>query len=156
MDDRWRQRFTMLRSALAGGAATLVDMALLALLVGAFGVPARIANAPALLAGASVQFFGNRHFAFRAGSAPVARQLLWFTVTEVVALALNAIGFDLAMRALAPREHEAVVALVVRAGVSFVVFSAWSYPIWRRVFTVPITPSAEGAALGASPSRRGA
>src|SRR5262245_14398566 len=53
---------TLVRSAVTGGAATLVDLAFIAVAVGLFGIPARTANVPALLAGAAVQFFGNRHY----------------------------------------------------------------------------------------------
>ncbi|AKU97057.1 hypothetical protein AKJ09_03721 [Labilithrix luteola] len=41
-----------LRATLAGGAATLADLLVLAVLVSGFGLSARIANVPALLAGA--------------------------------------------------------------------------------------------------------
>lgn len=122
---------TMIRSALAGAAATAVDLSLLAMLVGVVGTSARLANVPALLAGAVVQFFGNRHFAFRAESGALGRQLPLFILTEAVALGLNGVLYDFVARAVS---LDAMLAVMVRLGVSFVVFSAWSHPVWKRIF----------------------
>lgn len=131
---------TFLRSALAGGAATLADLATLGLLVGFAGLTPRAANVPALLAGALVQFVGNRHFAFRAASGSLRRQLALFAVTEAVALALNAALYH-AAAALAPPGVLGAVAL--RAVTTNLVFVFWSYPVWRRVFR-PAEPAAAG------------
>src|SRR6185503_4659886 len=118
---------------LTGGAATLADMACLALLVGAMHVSPRAASLPALLVGAVVQFAGNRHFAFRAASGSLRRQAALFALTEIVALALNAALYDVAARALPLGTASAVL---VRAVTTNLVFLLWSYPVWRRVFEV--------------------
>ena len=127
----WR----MLRSALAGGAATLADMGVLAVLVGVVGVSARVANVPALLVGALVQFFGNRHFAFEAKSGSLSRQAGLFALAEVVTLLLNGVGYDLVARAV---PLGTASALATRAAISFAVFGLWSYPVWRRIFQTPV------------------
>ena len=63
----------LLRSFLAGAAATVVDLAVLAFLVSVLGFDPRHANVPALVAGGIVNFLGNRHFAFRAADAPLGK-----------------------------------------------------------------------------------
>jgi len=123
------------RALLAGGAATLADIAVLALLVSAFGLAPRMASIPALLVGGVVNFLGNRHFAFRASRGSLARQAVLYTVVELAALAANGILFDVVMRALPPGLAWAYVP--VRLVTSHVVFLAWSYPLWRLVFRVP-------------------
>ena len=124
-----------MRALLAGGAATLADIAVLALLVSAFGLAPRMASIPALLVGGVVNFLGNRHFAFRASRGSLARQAVLYTVVELAALAANGILFDVVMRALPPGLAWAYVP--VRLVTSHVVFLAWSYPLWRLVFRVP-------------------
>jgi putative flippase GtrA len=120
-----------LRSALTGGAATLADVAVIGIAVGLFQVAPRAANVPALLVGAAIQFFGNRHYAFRASSGGLARHAILFAVVEVVALALNALLYD----AVASRlPLDAGGAMVARALTTNLVFVLWSYPAWRRVF----------------------
>jgi putative flippase GtrA len=140
------QRFaTTLRSLLAGGAATLTDLATLAFLVSALGVAPRLASWPALLAGAVVNFVGNRSFAFRA-RGQLGRHVTLFTLVELASLALNAWLFDTAMRAHPwSGAHYALVRLVV----CNVVFICFSYPLWTRVFrqapqTQATRPSASG------------
>jgi len=122
---------TFLRSLLTGGAATLVDVALLFILTSTFAFSPRAANVPALLAGALVQFFGNRHFAFRAGAGRVGRQAFLFALTEIVSLALNAIAYDAVARAIPLSPPAAALA---RAMTTNLVFLLWSYPVWRCVF----------------------
>ncbi|MBI4955345.1 MAG: GtrA family protein [Myxococcales bacterium] len=131
------------RSALAGAAATLTDLGVLAVLVGLFGVGARVANVPALLAGAVVQFVGNRHFAFRARHGSLRRQLFWFCLVELVTLGLNGLVYDFGAARL-PLGAGGAVAL--RAVVSATVFLGWSYPMWKRVFRTP-APGPTGAGL---------
>jgi putative flippase GtrA len=121
----------ILRSFVAGAGATLVDLAVLAILVSGLGFAPRVANVPALVAGGIVNFIGNRHFAFRAGDGPLAKQALGYGAVEVVALVLNGLLFELVMRALPG--HPGWYA-VVRLVTSHVVFLAWSYPLWRLVF----------------------
>lgn len=124
---------TLVRSALTGGAATIVDLALIALAVGLFGIPARLANVPALLAGAAVQFLGNRHYAFRATGGSLRRQAALFAATELVAIGLNAALYHVAIGWVAAGTLSAVA---VRAVTTNLVFLLWSYPAWCRVFRV--------------------
>jgi putative flippase GtrA len=121
---------TFLRSALTGGAATLVDIGVIAFAVGVLGASPQAANVPALLAGALVQFFGNRHFAFRAQGS-IARQATLFAGAEAVALALNAALYHAVAVAVPLGAAGAVVARAVTTNLVFVI---WSYPVWRRVF----------------------
>src|SRR5687767_13998628 len=146
--DRAARIWTMARSIVAGGAATGADLAVLALAVGGLGLAPRDANLPALLVGAAVQFFGNRHYAFRAAGGSLKRQASWFALAEVVTLAMNAVLYDLVARAVVLGVSGA---LVLRAGISFGVFALWSYPVWRWIFR-----NAEAPELDADPSRRAA
>jgi putative flippase GtrA len=123
--------FQLVRAGIAGGAATLVDLGVLALLVSGFGLSARLASVPALLAGGVANFIGNRHFAFRAREGSLVRQAVLYTVIEVVALALNGALYELVLRthpAFAPAY------VWVRLCTSHLVFLCWSYPLWNRVF----------------------
>ena len=138
----WRTRLV---SAAVGLVATAVDLLALAVLVGLLGVPARAANVPALLGGVLVQFFGNRHVAFRAADRPVGRQAAWFALSEIVTLALNALLYDAVARVV---PLGAAGAVVLRLACSGCVFLGWSYPVWRRIFA----PAAPG--LAAPPSTR--
>jgi putative flippase GtrA len=124
--------FELLRSLLAGGAATLSDLAVLTFLVTALHWSPRDANVPALLVGGVVNFFGNRHFAFRATGA-LHRHVIGYTLVEIVALALNGILYDAFLRAVPGSAH---LYWLVRLATSNVVFLCWSYPLWRRVFRV--------------------
>jgi putative flippase GtrA len=123
----------LLRAGIAGAAATLIDLAVLAVLVTGFHVGARVASLPALLAGGVANFVGNRHFAFRARQGSLARQVVLYTLVEVVALALNGVLYDTALRTWPGVVHEY---WLVRLATSHLVFLLWSYPLWRRVFAV--------------------
>ncbi|HHH10555.1 MAG TPA: GtrA family protein [Sorangium sp.] len=125
---------TFVRSALTGGAATSADVLTLALCISAFGVDPRVANVPSLLVGATVQFVGNRHFAFRAKQGSLKRQLGGFFLAETVALVLNGALYDLAAAHISLTGSSAVA---LRLIVSATVFLLWSYPLWRRVFRTP-------------------
>lgn len=120
-----------LRALLAGGGATLADLATLTLLVSVAHLDPRLANVPALVAGGLVQFAANRSFVFRAESGPLARQAALFVLVEAVALGLNGVLYDLAMRLVPPAPGAYVL---VRLVTSHVVFLLWSYPLWRFVF----------------------
>lgn len=127
----------LLRAGIAGAAATLIDLAVLAVLVTGFHVGARVASLPALLAGGVANFVGNRQ-----GS--LARQVVLYTLVEVIALALNGVLYDTALRTWPGVVHEY---WLVRLATSHLVFLLWSYPLWRRVFAVK---AAERAATSAS------
>lgn len=122
---------TFARSLLAGGAATLVDLSVLGVAVGLLGMDPRVASVPALLAGAIAQFFGNRVFAFRAASGSLPRQAAGFAATEAIALVLNALLYHVVASAFV---LGAATAVLARAATTNVVYLAWSYPAFRRVF----------------------
>lgn len=148
MTPRWTTRLaTFLRSALTGGAATLVDLGVLAAAVGILHLTPAAANAPALLAGATVQFFGNRHFAFRGARGALGRQAALFAASEAVTLALNFVVYHLVATYLRLGPGGAVAA---RAITTNAVFLLWSYPVWRRIFA-PEHVTSGGAPAGAVP-----
>lgn len=120
----------LLRSALAGGAATATDLLVLFTFIQA-GCSPRVASVPALIAGGVVNFYGNRTFAFRATAGAIERQAMLFTLSELVTLALNGVLYDLAVRTLSPSTG---AAMVIRLVAQNLVFLAWSFPIWRLVF----------------------
>jgi putative flippase GtrA len=119
----------LLRALLAGGAATLVDLAVLTMLVELFAQVPRAANVPALVAGGIVQFVANRRFVFGARGEPIVRQVIAFVVVESLALLFNGFLYDHAMRAFSPH-----LFVLVRLVTSNVVFLFWSYPMWHFVF----------------------
>ena len=127
----WRTRLVVLaKSMLAGGAATAVDLGALFVMVSLFGVPPRVASIPALVLAGTVNFLGNRHFAFRSASGAGARQAKLFVLVHLVTLTLNALLFDLAIRGLGGH----VPYWALRLAVSNAVYLSWSFPMFRRVF----------------------
>ncbi len=143
MSSRAARLATFVRSALTGGAATLVDLGVIAFAVGVLHLAPAVANAPALLAGAVVQFFGNRHFAFRGASGSLARQVALFLVTEAVTLLLNGVLYHLAVTHLSPGTAGAVL---LRAVTTNLIFVLWSYPVWKRIFNHTGTHGGDGEA----------
>jgi putative flippase GtrA len=125
---------TFARSALTGGAATLADLTVIAFATSVLHASPKAANVPALLVGAVVQFFGNKHFAFRARGGNLRRQAALFVATEAVALVLNAALYH-AVASLFPLVP--ATAVLARAITTNLVFLLWSYPVWKRVFAVP-------------------
>ena len=130
---------TFARSLVTGSAATLADLAVLAFFVGVLSASAKAANVPALFAGAAVQFFGNRHFVFRASSGPLRRQALLFLGSEAVAMALNAALYHGVATYIPLTKVGAVVARMITTHLVFVLFS---YPVSRRIFHLPGPPTA--------------
>ena len=128
--------FELARSLMAGGAATLADLAVLTFCVAALHLTPQAANVPALVAGGIVNFFGNRHFAFRAHEGSIERHVVGYALVEIVALALNGFLYDLVLRAAPGSAH---VYWLVRLATSHIVFLFWSYPLWRKVFRVEAT-----------------
>lgn len=134
----WKRRISkVLRAALAGGAATAADVATLTVLVSALHVDPHYANLPALLVGGILGFFGNRHFVFRAGTGDPKRQFAGYVIVEGIGLFLSGLLFDLALRYV-PHSRDFYVPLRLVSG--NVVFLAWSFPLWNRVFRVPQAP----------------
>jgi putative flippase GtrA len=120
----------LLRSMLVGGLATIVDLGALFVMVTLFGISPRIASVPALLLAASVQFMGQRHFAFRAGGGDARRQAMRFACVHAVTLLLNAVVFDVVFRLAGAHAPYWALRLVVGNAV----YLTWSFPMLRRVF----------------------
>lgn len=141
----WGRLAQLLRAGVAGAAATAADLTTLALLVSALHVDPRAASLPALAVGGVVNFVGNRDFAFRARAGRLARQATGYAAVELVALALNGLLYDAALRALPGAAH---VYWLVRLATSHAVFLGWSYPLWRKVFAVRAAPAVVSDAHG--------
>ena len=124
------------RALIVGSGATLVDVSVLTTSIHLVGLAPTVARVPALLAGASFQFFGNRSFTFRAQRGKMSRQARLFVVAELVALFLNWNIF----RLLSPRITFIPQELVSFLG-TFVVFIAFAYPVRKLViFRLPDPP----------------
>jgi putative flippase GtrA len=123
------QRLTqLLRGAGIGVLATIVDLAVLLLLVEGAGISPLVANIPALLVGAAVQFVGCRHVVFRSREAKLGQQIVGFAVTEAATLALNGLAFHVLLT-LTPVPYP-----FARPIGTFLVFVLFSFPMWRLVF----------------------
>jgi putative flippase GtrA len=121
----------LLRSAGAGAAATLVDLAFLTGLVSLAGVSPRAASVPALVLGNVVTFFGQKYFAFHAEGAHAASQALSFVLVEGGGFVLNLALFELILRSIpAAMSHYALARLLTTNSVWLV----YSFPLWHLVF----------------------
>jgi len=118
----------LVRGAGVGVVATIVDLLALVILVEGLGLEPVVANVPALLAGAAVQFVGCRHLVFRASDGALGRQILGFAITEALTLALNGFVFH-ALTTLSPLPYP-----LARVAGTFLVFIGFSFPVWRLVF----------------------
>jgi putative flippase GtrA len=121
----------LLRSAVAGGLATLVDLGVLTGLVALFGLTPRAASVPALIAGGIVAFVTQKRYAFRAPGGRVLRQAMQFGVVQVGSAILTGLLFDLVLR-FVPRLTSSYV--VVRLVTSNLVWLGFSFPLWHFVF----------------------
>jgi putative flippase GtrA len=121
----------LLRSAAAGAAATLVDLAFLAGLVSLAGLSPSAASVPALVLGNVVTFFGQKYFAFQAERAHAAGQALGFVLVEGGGFLLNLVLFELVLRSLpAASSHYAFTRLLTTNAV----WLLYSFPLWHLVF----------------------
>jgi putative flippase GtrA len=121
------------RTLVVGSWATAADFAVLAFSVRVLGVDPALARAPALLAGALVQFFGCRAYAFRAQAGRISRQAMLFALHEAIGMPLNLFAFSLLLSGLSFMPPEIVSLLA-----NFVVFLCYSYPVRRFiVFSLP-------------------
>jgi putative flippase GtrA len=121
------------RALVVGSGATIVDFSVLATSIHVVGLTPTVARIPALIAGASFQFFGNRTFTFRAQRGKMSRQAKLFIVAELVALFLNWNVF----RLLARRVTIVPPELVSFLG-TFIVFVGFAYPVRKLVvFKLP-------------------
>jgi putative flippase GtrA len=125
--------FRFARTLIVGSWATVADFAVLALCVRMLALDPALARAPALLAGALVQFFGCRSYAFRAQAGSVSRQAKLFVLHELVGMPLNLLMFGLLLAPMGFMPAEIVSLLA-----NFVVFLFYSYPVRRFiVFSIP-------------------
>ncbi len=116
-----------------GSGSTLVDFLILTTCIRLIGIAPTTARLPALMAGASVQFFGNRTFTFRAQRGSLSRQAKLFLAAELVTLGLNWSLYQILVR----RVHVLAPELVSFVG-TFVVFITFAYPMRRLViFRLP-------------------
>ena len=121
------------RALVVGSGATLVDFSIFTTCVRAIDLAPTQARLPALLAGACVQFVGNRGFTFRARAGRLSRQLKLFVAAEAVTLALNWAAFQLLIRHVRGVAPE----LVSFLGTALV-FLTFAYPMRRLViFKLP-------------------
>ena len=121
------------RALIVGSGATIVDFSLFSACIRVLGMTPTVARLPALCAGASVQFFGNRSFTFRAQAGSLSRQARLFVAAELFTLFLNYGVFSW----LVPRVHGIAPELVSFAG-TFLVFVTFAYPMRRLViFKLP-------------------
>jgi putative flippase GtrA len=121
----------LLRSAGAGAAATLVDLAFLTALVALAGMAPRAASVPALVLGNVVTFFGQKYFAFQAQRAHAPGQVASFVLVEGGGFVLNVLLFELVLRLLpAATLHYALTRLLT----TNTVWLLYSFPLWHLVF----------------------
>ncbi len=116
------------RTAIVGGAASLIDFMVLIALVRGADISPQAANVPSLIVGTSVQFFGNRHYVFQAAHGHIGKQLTGFVLAEIVALSLNA-AIYYGLVTWTPINYAAARPLG-----TFLVFTLFSYPLWSLVF----------------------
>jgi len=121
------------RALIVGSGATLTDFSIFMTCVRAIDIAPATARVPALLAGACVQFLGNRTFTFRARAGSLSRQALLFLTFEALGFALNWTTFRVLLDRITFLPPELVTLLA-----SFLVFVGFSYPIRRRIiFKLP-------------------
>lgn len=121
------------RALVVGSGATLVDFSVLSMCIRVVGVVPTTARLPALMAGATVQFFGNRTYTFRAQRGSLSKQAKLFLVAELAALAMNWSLFQLLVVRLGFLPPELVSFLG-----TFLVFIGFAYPMRKLViFRLP-------------------
>jgi putative flippase GtrA len=117
----------MLAAGLGGVAATVADIALLALLVQVVRCPIPLAAFIASAVGAVVCFVANKHVAFRDGSPVTVSQVVRFGLVAVATACLMAVM----MKVVAVDLH--VPYLLAKVVCAAGVFVAWTYPAQRRL-----------------------
>ena len=138
--ERWSDRaWRFVRALVVGSGATIVDFSLLTTCIRVLGMAPTTARLPALCAGASVQFFGNRSYTFRAQAGSISRQARIFVFVELATLLMNYFLF----RWLVPRVHFLPPELTSFCG-TFIVFITFAYPMRKLViFKLPDASRAE-------------
>jgi putative flippase GtrA len=121
----------LFRSALAGGLATIADLAVLTGLVSLAGWTARAASAPALISGGLVAFVTQKRFAFQTKGGSIVRQAAQFALVQLGSALLTGVFYDVVLR-LAPSLTSVYV--VVRLITSNLVWLGFSFPLFHFVF----------------------
>jgi putative flippase GtrA len=132
--ETWTTRaYRFARALVVGSGATLVDFSVFTTCMRAIDIAPAHARLPALVAGACVQFIGNRGYTFRAQAGRLSRQLKLFVAAEAITLGLNWSVFQLLIRRIQALPPE----LVGFLGTGLV-FVAFAYPVRRLViFRLP-------------------
>jgi len=121
------------RACVVGSGASLVDFSILTACIRVLDIAPTSARLPALVAGASVQFFGNRTFTFRAQRGSITRQAKLFVAFELATLLLNFGVYRLTQPRLTALPPEMVSLLG-----TFLVFIFFAYPMRKLViFKLP-------------------
>lgn len=123
-----KPRGSLARSFLVGIVATLADLLVLHLLVRLGGLAATLANVPSLLVGMTLQFLGNKYWAFADGSRRLLRQSMLFVFVEAGTFILNAAAFHVLVAGFD------VPYLAARPAGTLLVYLLFSYPLWARIF----------------------
>ena len=128
------------RSLQVGALATLVDIAVLLICVRVLKLPTPVGAAAGVAIGATLAFFLNRSFAFRAQGTPVTGQAVKFIISTLIAMSIHAplVGI------LADRLDVPVVVAKLVADV--LVFSigqllALRFLVFRKASRRPVEPS---------------
>ena len=116
----------MLAAGVSGGAATVMDVSTLVLLV-QHGTPVALAAFVACAAGAVVCFTLNKYIAFRDRSRITWQQLGRFGLVAVTTAVLMALSMELFAVKLG------VPYLLAKVICAVLVFVAWGYPAQRRL-----------------------
>src|SRR5262249_37303510 len=124
--DHVNRRFV--RSCVVGAGATLADLGALWVMVHGLDFLPTVANVPALLIGVLAQFLGCKLWAFEDRSPAIARQGGQFALVEAGAPVLNALVFHFLVTLTQ------VTYPIARLVGSSLVYVAYSYPLWRRIF----------------------
>jgi putative flippase GtrA len=127
----------LLRSAAVGLLATAADLVALSVLVAGLGVSPRLASVPALVIGISVQFVGNKWFAFGDRSPRWAEQGLLFLAVEALGMATNLLLYDIAVT------HTPLPYLAARIASTSIVYFGVCLPLWSRIFRASGEPGTE-------------
>lgn len=139
---------TLIRSLLVGVAATVVDVAALFLLVRVLGLHPTAANVPALLLGVTLQFLGNKLWAFQDRSRAYVRQGSLFALVEAGTFVLNALAYHVFVAWMG------IDYLLARPLGTFLVYAGFSYPLWARIFRAPERAAPRPAGLISRAPRR--
>lgn len=125
----------------------MADVAVLTFAIRVVSLAPELARGPALLAGAAVQFFGNRRYTFRAQRGSLARHARLFLVFEVSAYVANLVLYRSLVHWITAVPPE----LVSFIG-TFVIFVAYSYPMRRLVIFRLLRKEALATAVAPDPA----